>query len=221
MQAIIFDLDGVIADTVDFYYLANKRIADEIGVSFTRKWNQQLQGMSRRKTIDALVSKSNRFFTDEDKQKLGDKKNEFYQASIQQLTSADVLPGILPLLKQLKQEGIKVAIASSSSNAKQVVDKLGLAPFFAHIVDVQKVRRGKPDPEIFLAAAQYLGVDPAQCVAIEDGEAGLRAILQTNMFSIGVGTHEEMEAADWHVKSTEELHLEEIRKRFNERRIGR
>ncbi|WP_110112691.1 beta-phosphoglucomutase [Bacillus sp. CGMCC 1.16541] len=217
MKAVIFDLDGVIADTVHLYYLANKRIADEVGVAFTKEWNQQLQGISRKETIEAFIRQSSQFYTEEEKVQLGEKKNAFYQESIQQLTPKDCLPGIRELLASLQKEGIKTAVASSSSNAQAVLHKLELSTLFDHVVDVKTIKYGKPHPEIFLTAAASLNVKPRDCVAIEDGEAGLQAIQQTDMFSIGVGAHEAMEHADWHVESTTELTLTHIQKKFAER----
>ncbi|UNL84946.1 beta-phosphoglucomutase [Priestia koreensis] len=220
IEAVIFDLDGVIANTVEFYYIATKKIADEIGVPFTRERNQQLQGLSRGKTVETLISESGKTFSDEQKKTWAIQKNKDYQELIRTMDASSILPGIESLLSELKKSSIKAGIASSSSNAKRVIQYLGIQKHLDHVVDIEKIKNGKPDPEIFLTAAQNLGVSPENCVGIEDGHAGLSAIKTAGMFSIGVGEHKEMEEADWHVKSTAEITLDQILQRFNDKING-
>lgn len=220
LQAIIFDLDGVIADTVHLYYKANKKVADQLNVSFSEELNQQLQGISRVKTIELIAAQGNVHLTVEKKEQLADEKNKHYQALIKEMTKDHLLPGIQLLLEDCKKQGIKMAIASSSSNANTVVDALGIRPFFDCIVDVRKIKKGKPDPEIFLTAADQLKVTPYACVAIEDGEAGVEAINQTDMFSIGVGKHLKKEDMNFHVYSTADLCLKTIKEVFEKARKG-
>ncbi|MGV6999868.1 HAD-IA family hydrolase [Priestia megaterium] len=154
------------------------------------------------------------------KEQLADEKNKHYQALIKEMTKNHLLPGIQLLLEDCKKQGIKTAIASSSSNANTVVDALGIRPFFDCIVDVRKIKKGKPDPEIFLTAADQLKVTPYACVAIEDGEAGIKAINQTDMVSIGVGKHLKEEDMNFHVYSTADLHLKTIKEVFEKARKG-
>ncbi|MCR8926550.1 beta-phosphoglucomutase [Priestia megaterium] len=220
LQAIIFDLDGVIADTVHLYYKANKKVADQLNVSFSEELNQQLQGISRVKTVELIAVQGNVHLTVEKKEQLADEKNKHYQALIKEMTKDHLLPGIQLLLEDCKKQGIKMAIASSSSNANTVVDALGIRPFFDCIVDVRKIKKGKPDPEIFLTAADQLKVTPYACVAIEDGEAGVKAINQTDMVSIGVGKHLKEEDMNFHVYSTADLCLKTIKEVFEKARKG-
>ncbi|MFC3884898.1 beta-phosphoglucomutase [Bacillus songklensis] len=214
LKAVIFDMDGVIADTVQLYYFANKHIADQIGAPFDRDLNQRLQGINRMKTVECLVELSGQTFSDEKKRSLAEEKNEHYKKLIQNMSPKDMLPGILPLLMELKENKVKTAVASSSSNAFTVLEKLELIHWFDYVVDVKTIQNGKPHPEIFMKAADELGIRYKNCAAIEDGEAGLSGIQKAGMFSIGVGAHQAMEKADWHVMSTGKLNYRELKEKF-------
>ncbi|WP_297990676.1 beta-phosphoglucomutase [Anoxybacillus sp.] len=214
IKAVIFDLDGVIADTVELYYIATKRVADEIGVPFDRQLNQKLQGMSRQAMVEALLGEKAREWSEEEKRALGDRRGQYYRELIEQLSPSDVLPGMIDLLRDIQRDGVPMALASSSSNASVVVERLGVCSFFDVIVDVKTITRMKPDPEIFLTAAKHLYVDPRFCVAVEDGEAGMKAIKQTNMFSVGIGDHLASLSSDWLVQRTEQLAWDELKVKF-------
>ncbi|MED4391174.1 beta-phosphoglucomutase [Priestia aryabhattai] len=220
LQAIIFDLDGVIADTIYLYYRANKKVADQLNVSFSEELNQQLQGISRMRTVELIAAQGNVHLTVEQKEEFAYEKNKHYQALIREMTEDHLLPGIKMLLEDCKKQGIKMGIASSSSNANTVIDALGIRSFFDCIVDVRKIKKGKPDPEIFLTAAHQLKVKPDACVAIEDGEAGIKAINQTDMVSIGVGKHLREEDVNFRVYSTADLHVKTIKEVFEKARKG-
>lgn len=220
LQAIIFDLDGVIADTIHLYYRANKKVADQLNVSFSEELNQQLQGISRMRTVELIAAQGNVHLTVEQKEEFAYEKNKHYQALIREMTEDHLLPGIKMLLEDCKKQGIKMGIASSSSNANTVIDALGIRSFFDCIVDVRKIKKGKPDPEIFLTAAHQLKVKPDACVAIEDGEAGIKAINQTDMVSIGVGKHLREEDVNFRVYSTADLHVKTIKEVFEKARKG-
>ncbi|AKS39706.1 beta-phosphoglucomutase [Anoxybacillus gonensis] len=214
IEAVIFDLDGVIADTVELYYIATKRVADEIGVPFDRQLNQKLQGMSRQAMVEALLGEKAHEWSEEEKRALGDLRGQYYRELIEQLSPSDVLPGMMELLCDIQRNGVPMALASSSSNAHVVVERLNVRSFFDVIVDVKTITRMKPDPEIFLTAARQLRVDPSHCVAIEDGEAGMKAIKQANMFSVGIGVHLASLSPDWLVQRTTQLTWDELKKRF-------
>ncbi|MFY2252311.1 beta-phosphoglucomutase [Priestia megaterium] len=220
LQAIIFDLDGVIADTIHLYYRANKKVADQLNVSFSEELNQQLQGISRMRTVELIAAQGNVHLTVEQKEEFAYEKNKHYQALIREMTEDHLLPGIKMLLEDCKKQGIKIGISSSSSNANTVIDALGIRSFFDCIVDVRKIKKGKPDPEIFLTAAHQLKVKPDACVAIEDGEAGIKAINQTDMVSIGVGKHLREEDVNFRVYSTADLHVKTIKEVFEKARKG-
>ncbi|WP_216830220.1 beta-phosphoglucomutase [Alkalihalobacterium elongatum] len=209
-HAVIFDLDGVLADTVEYHYLATKQVSDKLNIPFDRELNQRMQGMSRTVLIEELVRKSDRSYTPLQKAELGNQKNANYQQLISRITKDDILPGMSDFITTLKKNHMKMAIASASSNAKTVLDNLEISHYFDHIVDIHDVKKMKPDPEIFLKAADALNVPYDKCIAIEDSEAGIKAIKQTPMFSIGVGEHAAVKSADWHVHSTEEISYEKL-----------
>ncbi|KGP72712.1 beta-phosphoglucomutase [Pontibacillus yanchengensis] len=215
VEAVVFDLDGVIVNTVPYYYKSTKKVADEMGVPFTEEDNLAYQGRPRLDLIDALANRSDRTYSYQEKIDLGERKNRYYQEYISSLSEKNIMPGILPFLEETKQADIPIALASSSSNARMVLKKLGLTDYFSIIMNPKELKKGKPDPEIFLSAADQLGVKYNQCVAIEDGEAGLEAILATSMFSVGVGTASFLQQADWHIESTRELSLDTLQEKVN------
>lgn len=214
LEAVIFDFDGVIADTVSLYYEATKRLAIEMQVPFTKEDNIRFQGIPRKMLIDKLASRGNLSLTEEEKTSLGNKKGEYYKELIADFTDKQMLPGIKEFLIDLRNAGIKMAIASSSSNAPFLLERFGVRELFDCIVDPHSLKKGKPDPEIFLTAADCLQVEYKNCAAIEDGEAGLKGIMATPMFSIGVGKEEYLINADWHVTETRELNMKRLLERF-------
>ncbi|WP_312099551.1 beta-phosphoglucomutase [Niallia sp.] len=217
LEAVIFDFDGVIADTVPLYYEATRIMAMEIGAPFTREDNLRYQGVPRKVLIDDLVARTDKMFTDIEKELLGNRKSDYYKDLIAEFTVENMLPGMYNFLKELREAGIKFGIASSSSNAPYLLERFGIRDWFECIVDPHSLKRGKPDPEIFLTAADCLGVDYINCAAIEDGQAGLSGILQTPMFSVGIGEGEVFEKADWQVSSTLELKANILLEKFNQR----
>ncbi|AEF17692.1 MULTISPECIES: beta-phosphoglucomutase [Thermoanaerobacterium] len=195
-KGVIFDLDGVITDTAEYHYLAWKKLADELNVYFDREINENLKGISRIESLEIILKKSNNFFSEEEKYYLADKKNEYYKEMINRMTPKDLLPGVVDLIRELKDRGIKIAVASVSKNAKTVLSNLGLIETFDYIVDAEKIKNGKPDPEIFLNAAAGIDVEPKLCIGIEDSKAGIEAINRAGMVSIGVGNYETVKGAD-------------------------
>ncbi|WP_335872460.1 beta-phosphoglucomutase [Bacillus sp. 2205SS5-2] len=218
IKAVIFDLDGVIVDTVHYYYLATKKVANEMGAVFSEEDNLFFQGKSRSSLIKELADRSPNSYQAEEKQAFGEKRNAGYQTYINQMNSQSIFPGVLSFLEELKTEGIATALASSSSNAQRVLKQVGLAAYFDVVVDPQTLANGKPDPEIFLTAASLLGVEPRDCVAIEDGEAGLTGILATDMYSIGVGDYPYLAKSDWSILSMKELTLSRLLVKFQQKR---
>lgn len=212
MKAFIFDLDGVLTDTAEFHYQAWKKLGERIGISFGREFNEQLKGISRMESLERILAYGNKeeAFTDEEKKKLAAEKNEDYKELITQITPKDLLPGIPEFLDDIKGSGIRMAIASASRNAPVILERLGIMKEFDAIVDPAKLQRGKPDPEIFLTGAELLGVQPSECVGIEDAEAGIEAINAAGMFSVGVGTPQSMKEADYSVEHTDQLSLSAI-----------
>lgn len=207
IQAVIFDLDGVITDTAHLHFLAWKALGASLGVEVSLELNERLKGISRQESLEIILKETGIFdnFTDVERQALADRKNRAYVASLENLTPQDLLPGIGDCLKDLKKQGLKIGLASSSQNASLIIKKLGLEPYFEAMVDPRSLSKGKPDPEIYLKAAAALGLSPAKCAGVEDARAGIEAIRAAGMTAIALGQSLEQVPADYHLSSTRDL----------------
>jgi beta-phosphoglucomutase len=187
-KACIFDLDGVIVDTAHYHFLAWKRLADELGIRFTEEDNERLKGVSRMQSMDILLSLGNVSLSQHDKETLANKKNTWFVDYVERMMPEEIYPGVKALLEQLRKQGVKTGLASSSKNARTVIQRLHIESYFDVVVDGTMVVHSKPDPEIFLLAASKLGVDTKDCVVFEDAEAGVEAALAAGMKCVGVGS---------------------------------
>ncbi|NLM96281.1 MAG: beta-phosphoglucomutase [Halanaerobiaceae bacterium] len=208
LKAFIFDLDGVITDTAEFHYQAWKRLADEEGIPFTRKDNEELRGVSRERSLELLLG--GREYTAEEKKLLMERKNQYYQELIATITPDDLLPGAADLIKNIKENGYKLAVASASKNAKTVIKNLGLVEAFDHISDGYSVEKGKPAPDLFLFTADKMGVLPESCAVFEDARSGIKAAQAANMLAIGIGPVDRVGAADYVYDTIADVDLNEI-----------
>lgn len=207
LKGVLFDLDGVITDTAHYHYLAWKKTAESIGIEFDEAFNENLKGVSRMDSLLLILKKDDREndFTKEELETLAADKNEFYVSLLQEISPADVLPGIKELIAALKMQNLKCAIASVSKNARTVLSALGMEQDFDYIVDAAKITKSKPNPEIFIEATRGLGLTPSEVVGIEDAQAGIEAINAANIVSVGVGSG--LRNADMTVKHTGLLDL--------------
>jgi beta-phosphoglucomutase len=192
-KAVIFDLDGVITDSSELHYLAWKQLADEEGISFDRESNETMRGLSRRESLLQLLG--DRTVTEAEIQDMMDRKNRYYVDMMQNITPADLLPGVFELLCDLQASGVKIALGSSSKNARRVLEQLGIIDMFNAIADGNSVDRHKPAPDVFLFAADQLGLTPEQCVVVEDASAGIEAARAGGMQAVGLGPKERVGAA--------------------------
>lgn len=217
IKAVIFDLDGVITDTAEYHFEAWRGLSEEIGVSIDRQFNEQLKGVSRMESLNRILKHGNQSkkYSEEEKVELATKKNHHYRRLISAITPSDILPGILPLLEELKLRNILIGLGSASKNAPEIIQQLKLNDYFNYIVDANKVKQGKPHPETFLVGADHLNVPYKSCVGIEDAKAGVEAIKAASMFAVGVGSGEVLKKADYVVATTEELSFEKIAHAFN------
>ena len=188
IQAVIFDLDGVIVSTDEFHFQAWKQLADAEGIPFTRQDNERLRGVSRMESLDILLEKSTRKYSGAEKEEMATRKNTIYRESLKELSPADILPGVAEVLKGLRERGIKIAIGSSSKNAGPILVAIGLDKTFDEVVDGTHIARSKPDPEVFTLAGKQLGVPPDQCLVVEDADAGVDAGLAAGMPVLAVGS---------------------------------
>ncbi|MBF2627896.1 beta-phosphoglucomutase [Listeria marthii] len=207
LKGVVFDLDGVITDTAHYHYLAWKKTAESIGIEFDEAFNENLKGVSRIDSLLLILKKDGREndFTQEQIEALAADKNEFYVSLLQEITPADVLPGIKDLIVDLKKQNLKCAIASVSKNARTVLSALEMEQEFDYIVDAAKITKSKPDPEIFVEACRGLGLETSEVVGVEDAQAGIEAINAAGIVSVGVGSG--LREADMTLKCTGLLDL--------------
>ena len=206
-KAIIFDLDGVIVDTAKYHYLAWRKIANDLGFDFSEKENENLKGVSRIKSLEYLLQKGNIKLSQKEKDKLLFVKNEHYLSLISNMDESEMLSGIAELIKDLHKENIPFALGSASKNARRILDAIQLSNLFSAIVDGTDVSNAKPDPEVFLIAAKKLCFAPKNCIVIEDSKAGIEAANNVDMISVGIGSDEVLEDADYILNDTSELTL--------------
>ena len=219
LKGLIFDLDGVLTDTAKYHFLAWKKLADELNMSFTEKDNELLKGVSRIESFGIILKINGRSneFSDEEKERLANLKNDYYREMIEQLTPDDILCGVLPFISAAKQNGLKCAVASISKNAPRVLELLGISDLFDYIADAAAVTKPKPDPEIFLTCAKALGFKPNECIGFEDAQAGIEAIHSAGMLSVGINVSVTSLEPDITLTSTNELDLTKIKQEFDER----
>lgn len=216
-KALIFDLDGVITDTAELHYLAWKKLADELGMYFDKEQNEALKGVSRIGSLNIILDNNGKIdaYTYEEKEALADRKNEYYKELIETLTEKDILPGIKQLLIDARAKGLKTAVASVSKNAPRVLERIGLTAYFDTVADAAKVKNSKPDPEIFLTCASQLGVDPKDCIGLEDAQAGIEGILSAGMYAVGINVSVTTKEPDLMLASTAELSLSLLEENFS------
>lgn len=186
-KGFIFDLDGVIVDTAKYHYLAWKKIAEGLNIEFTHEHNELLKGVSRVRSLDIILELGNVQATQEQKDQWLVQKNEDYLSFLVDMDASEILPGVLPVLNFLKDNGQLIALGSASKNARPILEKTGILPLFDAIVDGNDVSNAKPDPEVFLIAAQQLGVTTNDSIVFEDSVAGIQAANIAHMTSIGIG----------------------------------
>lgn len=186
IKAVIFDLDGVIVSTDECHYNAWKRIADENGIYFDREINNRLRGVSRMESLDIVLERAEREYTDAEKAEMAEKKNGYYREYIDRLTPDAVLPGVADNLNELKDNGIKIAIGSSSKNTPLILKRIGYEDYFDAVSDGNNITKSKPDPEVFLKAAEMLGIPPEDCMIVEDADSGIAAGKAAGMRTLGV-----------------------------------
>jgi beta-phosphoglucomutase len=196
-KAFIFDLDGVIVDTAKYHYLAWKKIADQLGIEFTHEHNELLKGVSRVRSLDIILELGKVEASQEDKNKWLVQKNEDYLSYLVDMNESEILPGVMPILNFLKEKNQLIALGSASKNARPILEKTGLLSYFDAIVDGNDVSNAKPNPEVFLIAAQLLGVKPENAIVFEDSVAGIQAANIGGMTSVGIGNETTLHEAKY------------------------
>jgi len=207
-KAFIFDLDGVIVDTAKYHYLAWRELAIQLGFDFTMEQNERLKGVSRVRSLEILLDIGKIQLEEDEKTTYLKEKNEQYLQYIAKMDHTEILPGIDDLLHYLKLNKVPFSLGSASKNARLILETLDLIDLFDAIVDGNDVSTAKPDPEVFLIAAQKLGVQPEDCIVIEDAQAGIEAANKAGMTSIGIGDANVLAEADFKLNNTSELTID-------------
>lgn len=205
LKAVIFDLDGVLVSTDEQHYLAWKELADRLSIPFDKSSNDRLRGVSRMACMDILEELSGRVIPPEDKRRYAALKNERYRALLKTLSPRDLDPSVKETLDVLRARGLRLAVGSSSRNARFILDRVGLTASFDAVADGTNIQKSKPDPEVFLKAAAFLDSAPQRCMVIEDASSGIEAAKAADMLACGMGAAKNDPRADFHIDRIEEL----------------
>lgn len=206
VKGIIFDLDGVIVFTDKFHYQAWKKMSDEMGIYFDETINNRLRGVSRAESLEIILEKyEGEPLSDEKKADMMETKNHIYCELLGTMTSADVTDEVRDTLKQLRADGYKLSIGSSSKNAKFILDKVGMTNFFDAISDGTNIMHSKPNPEVFVKAAEFLGLKACECIVVEDAYAGIDAAKEAGMIAVAIGDAVNYRKSDYKIQSFIEL----------------
>ena len=204
-KGIIFDLDGVICFTDKYHYLAWKRLADKLGIYFDETINNRLRGVSRMESLEIILEKSTKKYSKEEKEDFAEQKNKMYVELLEDMTPADLPKEVKTTLDDLRKQGVLLAIGSSSKNAMRILKHLGLENYFDAISDGTNITKSKPDPEVFLKAAEYLQLEPQECLVVEDAVAGIKAATAGGFDSAGLGEASECEMTTYPLSGFAEL----------------
>jgi len=211
IQAVLFDLDGVLVSTDEYHYRSWLRLSKEEGFDFfDHEFNHQFRGVARMECVEILTRASGRTYTSEQKKEIADRKNRYFAESLTSVTQDELLPGALAALQELKRRGIKIAVASNSRNARPIIRQVGIEQYLDAIVDGHEIENSKPDPEVFLLAAKNVGVAPAHCIVVEDAIAGLEAAKRAGMKALGIGTRERLPNADIVVPDLSAISIDQL-----------
>ena len=186
-KGIIFDLDGVICHTDKYHYQAWKKLADRLCIYFDETINNRLRGVSRMESLNIILERADKTYTEQEKEAFATEKNEVYKELLKQMTPEELSPEVKDTLEELRNRGILLSIGSSSKNAGFILNRLGLGDFFDAVSDGNNISHSKPDPEVFLKAAEFLKLPASECLVVEDAEAGLLAAKNGGMDSAAIG----------------------------------
>ena len=214
-KGFIFDLDGVIVDTAKYHFLAWRNLANSLDIDFTKEQNEQLKGVSRITSLEKILNWGNKIVSADEFEKLLVQKNEEYLEYISKMDESEILPDTEKVLDFLIQNNQGIALGSASKNAVPILEKINLLSKFECIVDGNSVIKGKPNPEVFLKAADGLHVPATQCIVFEDSIAGIQAANAADMISIGIGERTVLHEADYVFKDFTELSIEFLKSLIN------
>lgn len=217
IKGIIFDLDGIITDTAKFHYKAWKQIIAPYGMKLTSEINEKIKGLDRKNTLLKILEVFNyQKLSVQQIDQLCFEKNELYKTLIASITPNDILPGIKPFLEESKNQKILLAIASSSKNAPIILKRLQIFDVFNYLVDPSTVKKGKPAPDIYLAAANGLKLNADECIGLEDASAGIIGLNAAHIFSVGINPTDNYvkKNSRYFLESTKDLDLNKVIKAY-------
>ena len=216
IKGFIFDLDGVIVDTAKYHFLAWKKLANSVGVDFTEEQNEQLKGVSRKKSLEKILEWGDKSLTEDEFMELMTLKNNDYLSHVNKMDENEILPDVPKILNYLIEKGQPIALGSASKNANTILEKVNLASKFNAVIDGNGVKKGKPNPEVFFNAAKALNVEPNKCIVFEDARAGIKAANLAGMISIGIGEKTVLHEADYVFEDFTEISIEFIEELINQ-----
>ena len=206
IKGIIFDLDGVIVFTDELHFQAWNKLAKDLGIYFDREINNLLRGVSRMESLEIVLREyRGRPLSDSEKAALAEKKNDIYKGLLEGMKPEDVSDEVRSSLRELARRGFKLAVGSSSKNTKRILEKVELTGMFDAVSDGTNIQKSKPDPEVFIKAAQFLGLEPQQCLVVEDADAGVEAAIAAGMYSAALRPAAESGKADYLLKDFTDL----------------
>ena len=204
-QGIIFDLDGVLCSTDEYHYQAWKTLADQLGIPFDRERNNLLRGVSRMESLSIILEKSKRTYSEQEKQAFAEQKNALYRTLLRQMSPADVSNEVTETLRFLRESGLKLAVGSSSKNTPFILERIGLSGFFDAVADGNSITYSKPHPEVFLKAADMIGLPPERCLVVEDAHAGVEAATAGGFDCAAIGDAKDDARAVWPLNRLSDL----------------
>lgn len=204
-QGIIFDLDGVICSTDEYHYLAWKALADRLGIPFDRERNNLLRGVSRMASLEIILERSEKTYSEAEKAVFAEEKNTLYRELLGRMSPADLSDDVKNTLTAFRQTNLKLAIGSSSKNTPFILDRIGLGDFFDAVADGNCITHSKPNPEVFLKAADMIGLDPKDCLVVEDAHAGVEAAVAGGFDCAAMGDARDNARAKWHISHFSDL----------------
>lgn len=211
IKAVIFDLDGVLVTTDELHYRAWKKLAEQEGITgFTREDNIRQRGVSRMASLEVVLEKSGKQYSDVEKKVLAEKKNDMYVKSLESLDKSAVLDGVFDFITYLKQKGIKLAVGSASKNTPMILEKTGLADKFEAVSCGLDTQKSKPDPEVFLIAADRLDIPYSECLVVEDSDAGIEAAKAGGMYALAVGAAKNNPDADFRAEGLADKNIKRV-----------
>ena len=213
IKAVLFDLDGVLVSTDEYHYHSWKKLSADEGFDFfDHEFNHKFRGVARMECVEIITKASGKHYTAEQKQELADRKNRYFTESLLKVTTEVLLPGVLAILHELKNRGIKIAVASNSRNALTIIKQVKIEHLLDALVDGHQIENSKPDPEVFLLAAKKVCVPPAHCLVVEDAVAGIESARRAGMKALGIGTKERLPNAPVVIPDLSAISVDELLK---------